>query len=351
MHALGFAHPDPLTKQMAKQNGPRLRPVFLPFAGCPHRCVFCGQQLQTGEHIRPLETIFADLHRDLLRETAAIRPDSPARTWELAFYGGTFTALPAPWPERFLELASKYRAQGLLTRVRCSTRPDRTDPALLARFRRAGLDMVELGIQSFDPAALAASGRGYDGETAQRGCENVREAGLELGIQLMPGLPGDQPGLFQEDVERCIALRPDAVRLYPCLVIQGTPLAQTWRAGGYAPWSLERTRQELAPALLKFWRAGIPVIRIGLHPEPELLPAVLDGPWHPALGQMIRSLALCEHIRSLALPLGNGPKILRAPRRFSGELMGHGRELWEAWKQAGITIAYDEGEEFLLARD
>lgn len=347
MRAVDFAHPDPLTNT----NGPHPRPVFLPFAGCPHRCVFCGQTLQTGRRARSLEHIHAELRRDL--EAARQRSDSP---FELAFYGGTFTALPdspaGPWPERFLALAAEYRRRGVVARVRCSTRPDRTDPALLARLRDLGLDMVELGVQSFDDRALAASGRGYDGDAARRGCDNVRAAGLALGVQLMPGLPGDRPGVFREDIDRVLGLRPDALRLYPCLVIAGTPLAATWRAGRFRPWSLERARAELAPALARLWRAGIPVIRIGLHPEPELLPAILDGPWHPALGQMIRSLALFASIRDRAAALGPGPKTLSAPRRASGELMGHGRELWEAWRRERIEIAYHEETTFrLLARD
>ncbi|WP_022663170.1 elongator complex protein 3 [Paucidesulfovibrio longus] len=352
MRVLDFAHPDPQTKT----NGPRLRPVFLPFAGCPHRCAFCGQHLQTGQRARPLAEMHRALRNDLESARAAMAAGQ-TRPLELAFYGGTFTALPdsdsGPWPERFLNLAAEYRALGVVGRVRCSTRPDRTDPEMLARLKSLGLDMVELGVQSFDDAALAASGRGYDGETARKGCENVRAAGLRLGVQLMPGLPGDRPGepdgTFRRDIEMTAALRPDAARLYPCLVIEGTPLAQTWRAGGYRPWSLERARAELAHGLERLWSAGVPVIRIGLHPEADLLPGILAGPWHPALGQMVRSLALCAHVLARARELGSGPKSLQTPRRFSGEIMGHKRELWERWKRARIRIEFHEGETFRLA--
>ncbi|MEF2146582.1 MAG: radical SAM protein [Desulfovibrionaceae bacterium] len=340
MRLIRFAHPDPLTDR--KQYGPQMRPVFLPFAGCPHRCAFCGQHLQTGQTAQPLETHYESLRAHL--EQVAL--NASTRTLELAFYGGTFTALPEPWPERFLKLAALHRASGLVVRVRCSTRPDHTDPAMLARLKGLGLDMVELGIQSFDSAALRASGRGYDSETALQGCENVRVAGLDLGVQLMPGLPGDQPGTFQRDVARTLALQPEAVRLYPCLVIDGTLLARQWREKTYRPWSLARTRQELAAALGALWSRNIPVIRIGLHPEPDLLPAILDGPWHPALGQMVRSLALFDHVRARAANLGPGPNILFAPRRFSGEVMGHGAELRQAWRKAGITIQQHDGQRF-----
>lgn len=345
MRILNFDHPDPLTNMI----GPRLRPVFLPFAGCPHRCAFCGQHYQTGQRSRPLDEILARLHRDLTQELERSEKQ-PLKPLELAFYGGTFTALPGGWPERFLALAAEFRAAGLVTRVRCSTRPDCTDPDLLNRLKDLGLDMVELGIQSFDNSALTASGRGYPADIARQGCENVRAAGLGLGIQLMPGLPGDQPGTFQQDVGQTIALQPDTVRLYPCLVIDHTPLAETWRSHDFHPWQLPRARQELSLALHRLWLARIPVIRIGLHPEPELLPHILAGPWHPALGQMVRSLAIFDHIRAQALPLCVGPKSLRAPQRFSGEIMGHGAELREAWQKAGYSISHYGGKKFILAK-
>lgn len=333
-----FPHPE------TKPRGPQTWPVFLPFAGCPHRCVFCGQDRQTGQGVRPLEQMHAALQRDLEQEEQR----RPRRSLELALFGGTFTALPAPWPERFLELAARHRATGLIRRVRCSTRPDAVAPDRLAALRDMGLDVVELGIQSFNDRALLASGRGYTAAQALQGCRNVREAGLDLGVQLMPGLPGDLPGIFQNDVEQTVRLAPQGVRLYPCVVIDKTPLAQTWQKGGYRPWSLTRTRQELALALGALFRACIPILRVGLHPEPALLDALLDGPWHPALGQMVRSLALFDHVRTMALPLGDGPKLLRYPQRFSGEIMGHRAELRRCWQRAGVTLRSWRGRDFIV---
>lgn len=139
---LVFTHPEPTP------HPTRVWPVFLPFAGCPYRCVFCAQDKQTGRDGVELEKILHALEHDLDDALAAGRGP-----YELAFYGGTFTALPEPWPQMFLGLAMRYRERGLVTHVRCSTRPDCVDDFSLSMLRAQGLDMVELGIQSFDDEA------------------------------------------------------------------------------------------------------------------------------------------------------------------------------------------------------
>jgi histone acetyltransferase (RNA polymerase elongator complex component) len=225
------------------------------------------------------------------------------------------------------------------------------DPDGLKHLADLGLDMIELGIQSFDDDALRASGRGYSGKTALAACAMVREAGLALGIQLLPGLPGDRPGLFQSDVRTAAGLAPETARLYPCLVVRGTPLAELWERGGYAPWNTDRAVRELAEALPVLWAEGVRVIRLGLAPEPTLDENVLAGPHHPALGQSARALALFELIRAKVRELGRRPSVLEVPRRYSGEFFGHARELDPAYFELGLTrdsIRFAEAERFLL---
>lgn len=323
--ALVFAHPEP------PRDRRRIRPVFLPFAGCPHRCLFCDQKAQTGVAPASLEAILKTLEQGLRQAQ-----DQGAEPCELGLYGGTFTALPGDWPERFLQTIRPFRAAGLVTRVRCSTRPDALEPRRLAGLKDLGLDLLELGIQSFDDQALAASGRSYSQETALAACRIVRQAGLGLGLQLLPGLPGDRPGVFRSDVEIAARLAPDCARLYPCLVLEGTELAALWRNGGYAPWSLARARIELSLALTRLWRAGVPVIRLGLAPEPGLAARVLAGPAHPALGQEARSLALLDHLRRQISRLGRRPLGLEVPAGSQGEFWGQGGGLRRAYARLGL---------------
>lgn len=337
---LAFRHPAP------KHRGPAVIPFFLPFAGCLARCLYCAQDRATGTGPGRMQDALRRL--TLLIEGLAGHPKEAP---ELAFYGGTFTALPGEWTWKFAEAAAGAKAAGKISRLRCSTRPDAVDAKVLARLRSSGMDMVELGVQSFDSGVLKASGRGYDGETALAACEAVRASGLELGIQLLPGLPGMDDEIFARDVRTAAELAPDCARLYPCVVIEGSGLAEMWRSGAYAPWELGETARRLAAALLGFWRRGVPVIRIGLAPEQDLLDAVLAGPWHPALGQMASSRALFLYIREKIAEIGSRPKKLVVPERWASDFKGHGREMLEDYEAVGLPLAkveFRDRESFVL---
>jgi len=337
-----FPHPEP--PRAARTH---VLPVFLPFAGCPQRCIFCNQPAQTGTAPEPLEAI----HARLAAHLEATAGNSPQ---ELAFYGGTFTALPAPWPRRFLELTGRFLASGRLTRIRCSTRPDAITAPVLAELKTLGLSLVELGVQSFDDAALAASQRGYDGSTARAACELVRAAGLGLGVQLMPGMPNQTSRAFQADIAQTTALGPELTRLYPCLVLKGTPLAEVWRAGGYAPWPLDTAVEELALALLALWAANIPAARIGLAEQEGL--RVLAGPRHPALGQLARSQALFRFVRQQVermreLRHAKPAHLLLVPQRLQGEVLGQKNALRRDYTRIGLDIGLWDETDLALCAD
>lgn len=322
---LSFVHPEP------DRGKKRILPVFLPFAGCPERCVYCAQQAVTGNRPAPLEDRLAWLRQEL-----ASRQRVAAAPVDVGFFGGTFTALPAGWPDHFLDAAVQFKACGTVGDIRCSTRPDATAPSLLHRLRTNGLDMVELGIQSFNDSVLQAARRGYSGLQARDACRRVKDAGLELGIQLMPGLPGMDANQFKRDIDTALDMAPAVVRLYPTMVLEGTELGRQWRQGTYTPWGLNDTVRALGDAVLRFWKAGIPVIRIGLPPEPGLRDFVLAGPEHPALGQLVRSRALFLHIMEQAARLGAPVRALTVPKRFESDFLGHSRCMEQEYAAAGI---------------
>lgn len=320
---------------------PPVFPVFLPFSGCPVRCVFCAQDRQTGCAPRQAADALAVAGRQL-RERAGRAHPAP----ELAFYGGTFTALP---PEDFaacLIFARMARHEGLICGLRCSTRPDRLATDRLAALREAGCACVELGVQSFADDALHQSRRGYDGETARAACAAVRAAGMRVGVQLMPGMPGSRPARFLEDVRLALELGAACLRFYPCLVLEGTELAARWRAGGFRPWPLSMTLDVLAEALALAQRAGVPVIRMGLAPEAGLTAAVLAGPRHPALGARVQARCLWRQVARLLARAraegrlgGDAPVRLVLPRRLQGMYRGHAGELAPLWARLGVTPA------------
>ncbi|GAB6038054.1 radical SAM protein [Fundidesulfovibrio butyratiphilus] len=331
-----FSHPQPPVSYLP------VFPVFLPQAGCPGRCLFCAQEKQSGK-ARP------DLQRevDALGQALALRTSS--RRHELAFYGGTFTALPDDFAFRFLEVAAPFRARGAVSGIRCSTRPDAVSPGLLARLADAGLTRIELGVQSFQDEPLALARRGHDGDASRRACEQVLEAGLDLGVHLLPGLPGHTPDDLEADAAEAARLGASFVRLHPCLVLEGTGLEAVWRRGAFEPWSLELCLEVLPATVLALWRAGVNVARIGLAPEPGLLAARLAGPWHPALGMRVRARALLAHVAELLD--GRRAARLEVPSRFSGEFFGHAGELAPAYRALGLErkdIVFIKGERFTM---
>ena len=108
---------------------------------------------------------------------------------------------------------------------------------------------------------------------------------------MMPGLPRETRDSFQQTVAKTIELRPEFVRLYPTIVIEGTKLAEMYRSGRYTPLGLEEAVDICAEAVTRFEEEQIPVIRIGLMSSPTLLQEgqVLAGPWHPSFGELVRA--------------------------------------------------------------
>ena len=204
---------------------------------------------------------------------------------------------------------------------------------------------MELGVQSFADDALAASKRGYDGATALAACARVKAAGLALGVQLLPGMPGNSTADFLRDVPLALDAGADMLRFYPCLVLEGTALARMWRQNLYAPWPLEETLDCLAQGWLVAQEAGVPVIRMGLAPEAALTEAVLAGPVDPALGSRIMGRALLLAVRralaTLAASSGMAapPRLqsLHVPPSCQGYIWGMRGELRAAWAGLGLS--------------
>lgn len=336
-----FNHPEPIRPKS------RIWPVFMPFSGCPYRCVYCAQEKQTGHNITTLDQIYQQLVVGL-QEYFSIKKYNSI---EIAFFGGTFTALDFEWQLRFLRLAADYKERGLISRIRCSTRPDCIDSESLDILKSEGLDMVELGIQSFSAQVLEQSKRLYSPDTALRACSMVKKSGLSLGIQLLPGLPGSVAGDLCKDTTLSCEIKPEAVRIYPCLVVKGTVLEKWYGRGEFQPWSVRRAVDETAFSVLQFWNNDIAVIRAGVALEKEFRNSIAAGPVHDAFGQMARSQALYLYLRTrIAMGL-KLPSALMVPSRYNGEFWGHRRNLAQNYKKIGLTksnVRFHSGKLFHL---
>jgi histone acetyltransferase (RNA polymerase elongator complex component) len=298
-------------------------PIFIPHQGCPHRCVFCQQSTITN---RSEGIPTADDIGNVIESAIQSRHFPKEKLGEVAFYGGTFTALPNSSMTDMLEAVRPFMRKGVIQSIRVSTRPDALDGDKLDILKSYDVSTVELGIQSMDDHVLYLSRRGHTSGDTVNGFATLRRRGFKVGAQLMPGLPGDTSEIFLETVTKVIALRPDMARLYPTLVIRDTKLAQWYYQGKYTPMQLEDTINLCKEACMRFENAGIPVIRIGLMSSPSLLRRgeIVAGPWHPSLGFLVRSAI---HLAKLTpyLPTFSEPKtiILHAPRDEIPLIMGY----------------------------
>ncbi len=323
---LYFPHPEPQGKKRI------IYPVFLPFAGCPFKCIYCSQTEQTGREARSIASIGEEVYSLVVSHYYRT-----GRAVALGFFGGTFTAMPYQDQKYLLEIALELKKNGVVNHLRCSTRPDFVQQEHIRLLQSYGVDMVELGIQSFDCSSLELAKRGYSGSQALAAARRLKTQGMELGIQLMPGLPGSNAASFLRDIEICTNLGVSGTRIYPCLVLQNTPLAKLWAKGRYSPWSLEQTTTLLSLALLRLWQADAPVIRMGLAPEGTLLPNILAGPWHPALGAICRGRALGAFVLSRIRKVKGQVEGINVPGRYQSDFWGYKKENAQAYAWAGLT--------------
>ncbi len=308
--------------------------VFVPHLGCPQQCSFCEQNTITGMAPslppRPEDVLSA-------ARTGAGTCQDPGNT-ELAFFGGSFTAIDRAYMLSLLKAAQQAVERYGFRGVRCSTRPDAIDQEVLAVLKAHRVTAVELGAQSMDDGVLAANRRGHRAKETVRAAGLIREAGLELGLQMMTGLYTDTPEKTRETASRLIALGPETVRIYPTVVLSGTELARLHQAGQYAPQTIDQAVELCAELLELFEEAGVRVIRMGLHPGPELEAKRLAGPYHPAFRQLAESR---RFLRSLAGKLGKpgACRVAVNPRDISTAL-GQGRENVKRLEKMGYQVDF-----------
>lgn len=271
-------------------------PIFIPHQGCPFQCVYCDQKIIASQ--RKVPTV-EDMTETIESHLATIPADGAEV--EIAFFGGSFTAIDRKVQEEYLQAAAPYLSSGRVVGLRLSTRPDCIDEEILEFLNRWGVKTIELGVQSLSDQVLKTSARGYQAADVFKACRLIKQQGFKLGIQLMVGLPGDN---YERDIEttrRTIELNPDMVRIYPTVVIASTPLDEAYRRGKYIPLSLEEAIAASKDMYLMFARAGIRVIRMGLQPGEELSRegAVAAGPFHPSMGELVQQEVFKDQARLL----------------------------------------------------
>ncbi|MBQ2975355.1 MAG: radical SAM protein, partial [Phascolarctobacterium sp.] len=198
--------------------------------------------------------------------------------------------------------------------VRLSTRPDYIDEKRLELLRAHGVKLVELGVQSLDDSVLKAAERGHTAKQVTEAVALLKSYGFKVGVQLMVGMPGQDFASVKATVEQVLALQPDIARIYPLLVIKGTPLAKSYEAGEFEPLTLEEAVRQAAYVYQNLSEAGVKIIRVGLQPDDELCAEgnIIAGPFHPAMGELVQSYLLREQLT---------PQILEAAKQSGDSIL------------------------------
>jgi len=260
----------------------RIIPVFVSHLGCPHQCVFCNQVRIAGKAVN----ISADEVSSIISRSLSFSGSGA----EVAFYGGSFTALPVQAMTELLSAVKPFLDHGSVSSIRVSTRPDCLDEEVLSLLSSFGVSTVELGCQSTDDSVLRAAGRGHSSDDIRHAVQLLRRNDFHYVLQMMTGLPGSSIESELQSVRDLISLQPDAVRIYPTIVVKDSPLFLLWKAGSYTPQTLENAVALCAEAGRMFSEAGIPVLRYGLQPTEELSSGgAVAGPYHPAFGELVKS--------------------------------------------------------------
>jgi elongator complex protein 3 len=134
------------------------------------------------------------------------------------------------------------------------TRPDHLDAAEVLRLRRLGATKIQVGIQSSDDAVLARNLRGHDAAATREALRVLRAASLKIHAHWMANLLGATPQSDARDFARLFrdaSLRPDELKLYPCLLVPSAPLVRQYESGAWRPYPDDALARLLADCLAR----------------------------------------------------------------------------------------------------
>lgn len=266
--------------------------IFVPHIGCPNMCSFCNQRHITGRHTAPKKQDVIDAVN-----IAISSPKYNPATTEIAFFGGSFTAINRNYMLRLLKAAYQFVENGQVAGIRISTRPDAINDEILTLLKQYGVTSIELGAQSLNDNVLLLNNRGHNASDVVYASKLIKEYGFSLGLQMMTGLYGDCDEYALNTAKQIIELKPDTVRIYPTIVLKNTDLAALCIDNRYKPQTLENAVNLCVELLLMFDKANVKVIRLGLHSIEN--DSYIDGPWHPAFSELCYSKIYFKNAKKL----------------------------------------------------
>ena len=306
----------------------KIIPIFLPYAGCKHRCVFCDQIGATGETKRPsLNEV-----EKKIEEYLETRDE-----YEVAFYGGTFTGLSENEQKDYLKTISRWLGKGV-SWIRVSTRPDEIDEKVADFLKSHGVKVVEIGAQSMFDEVLEISKRGHTVEDVKRAIEILKDRDFIVGVHLMVGLPESSYDKDIRSAEILSKLGIDMARIHPTLVFKGAELYKMTISGNYKPLDLEEAVNRTSEMTIILEGSETRVVRLGLHVPVDQRDNIAFGPYHPSFGDLVRS----RMVRKIAEKLST--KVITVDRRHESWVYGYGNR--DFFEKRSVRIV--KGREFLI---
>lgn len=353
-----------LRKPTRSLSGVAIVAVMTAPARCPHgRCTYCpggvemaSPQSYTGEEPSALRG--AQFRWDA-RAIARQRIETldaighPTSKVEVIVMGGTFPARPTAYQEEVFRgiydglngtvapsLADAQRTNESgphrVVGLTVETRPDWCDARVLPFLLGAGVTRIELGVECLTESVLTAVGRAHDVGDVARATRAARDRGLKVGYHLMLGLPGMDPARDLADFRRLWSepeFRPDFLKIYPTLVLPGTPLYDDWKAGRYTPYDTGTA----ATLLAEMKRCLPPWVRI--HRIQRDIPARLIAAGvrtsnlrQIALARLAEAGARCPCLRCREVGRGATPPPASFALTESEYAAGDGRECFFAFE-------------------
>lgn len=274
-------------------------PVFIPMEACPFQCIYCNQVKISGQMQIPSAE---DVQSTISKHLGTI--PSQNSIVEVGFFGGTFTGLSLEAQAKYLKAVEPFIQAGKIQSIRLSTRPDFVDKTTIDLLKKYHVATIELGAQSMVDDVLRKSGRGHSAADVENAAKLIRSNDLKLGLQMMIGLPGDSPEKSVFTAKRFIELGASDVRIYPTLVIKGTPLEKLYISGKYKPLTMDEAVNTAAEVVLIFEQKNINVIRVGLHPSEGLLTgdSLVAGPFHSSFRELVNTKIWGDLLKNLPPP-------------------------------------------------
>lgn len=277
---------------------------------------------------------------ELLNEQAA-HLEQIGMTAEIAFFGGSFTAIDRAYMIELLETANTAMKKfPIYTGIRCSTRPDCISKEILDILKSYGVKAIELGAQSMDDKVLESNERGHSAEDVRKASQLIKKYSIKLGLQMMTGLYRDSADSCRHTAEEFIKLAPDTVRIYPTVILRGTRLGELYEHGEYTSFSFDETVDLCAELLRKFTQNHICVIRLGLHASVDVEREMLGGVYHPALREIVESRIYLEDLKRQLLNMKPGKYLVYTDPKNISKAVGQKKGNINALAESGYEIEF-----------